>query len=54
MDQQKKATLILGLRGKALEIVSTLPNNNQKDCDTIVLASKFIYGCRYLKQVYEN
>lgn len=49
--QQKVTPLILSLKGKALEIPSTLPDSKQKDYDAIVSALQFRYRNHYLKRL---
>lgn len=43
-NHEKATALNFTLRGKALDILSILPINKQKDYDSIVLALEFRYG----------
>lgn len=52
--EQKATALILALRGKAAEILQNIPEDAQKNYDTVIAALELRYGSQYMKQVYQS
>ncbi|KAJ8935361.1 hypothetical protein NQ318_021627 [Aromia moschata] len=46
--------LVISLRGQALEILQSIPEEQQNDYDRIVGALEIRYGHKYLRQVYQS
>ncbi|KAJ8947968.1 hypothetical protein NQ318_021066 [Aromia moschata] len=52
--QGMATSLVISLRGQALEILKSIPEEQQNDYDRIVGALKIRYGHKYLRQVYQS
>ncbi|KAJ8962691.1 hypothetical protein NQ318_001088 [Aromia moschata] len=46
--------LVISLRGQALEILQSIPEEQQNDYDRIIGALEIRYGHKYLRQVYQS
>ncbi|GLV43709.1 hypothetical protein CBL_21492 [Carabus blaptoides fortunei] len=51
-DEEKTITLIISLRGEALNILQTIPDSQQKDYKYLVSRLEMTYGDAHLQQVY--
>ncbi|KAJ8935252.1 hypothetical protein NQ318_016109 [Aromia moschata] len=51
--QEMATSLVISLRGQALEILQNIPEEQQNDYDRIVGALEIRYGHKYLRQVYQ-
>ncbi|KAJ8934659.1 hypothetical protein NQ318_017038 [Aromia moschata] len=47
-------SLVISLRGQALEILQSIPEEQQNDYDRIIGALEIRYGHKYLRQVYQS
>ncbi|KAJ8948859.1 hypothetical protein NQ318_013512 [Aromia moschata] len=52
--QEMATSLVISLRGQALEILQSIPEEQQNDYDRIVGALEIRYGHKYLRQVYQS
>ncbi|KAJ8944263.1 hypothetical protein NQ318_013675 [Aromia moschata] len=52
--QEMTTSLVISLRGQALEILQSIPEEQQNDYDRIVGALEIRYGHKYLRQVYQS
>ncbi|KAJ8948954.1 hypothetical protein NQ318_022976 [Aromia moschata] len=52
--QEMATSLVISLRGQALEILHSIPEEQQNDYDRIVGALEIRYGHKYLRQVYQS
>ncbi|KAJ8937218.1 hypothetical protein NQ318_005922 [Aromia moschata] len=52
--QEMATSLVIALRGQALEILQSIPEEQQNDYDRIVGALEIRYGHKYLRQVYQS
>ncbi|KAJ8957183.1 hypothetical protein NQ318_007745 [Aromia moschata] len=52
--QEMATSLVISLRGQALEILQSIPEEQQNDYDRIVGALEIKYGHKYLRQVYQS
>ncbi|KAJ8942968.1 hypothetical protein NQ318_016743 [Aromia moschata] len=53
-SQEMATSLVISLRGQALEILQSIPEEQQNDYDRIVGALEIRYGHKYLRQVYQS
>ncbi|KAJ8954406.1 hypothetical protein NQ318_011080 [Aromia moschata] len=53
-SQEMATSLVISLRGQALEILQSIPEERQNDYDRIVGALEIRYGHKYLRQVYQS
>ncbi|KAJ8952419.1 hypothetical protein NQ318_014511, partial [Aromia moschata] len=53
-SQEMATSLVISLRGQALEILQSIPEEQQNDYDRIVRALEISYGHKYLRQVYQS
>ncbi|KAJ8940395.1 hypothetical protein NQ318_009826 [Aromia moschata] len=53
-SQEMATSLVISLRGQALEILQSIPEEQQNDYDRIVGALEMRYGHKYLRQVYQS
>ncbi|KAJ8937184.1 hypothetical protein NQ318_017033 [Aromia moschata] len=53
-SQEMATSLVISLRGQALEILQSIPEQQQNDYDRIVGALEIRYGHKYLRQVYQS
>ncbi|KAJ8934750.1 hypothetical protein NQ318_004600 [Aromia moschata] len=54
IPQEMATSLVISLRGQALEILQSIPEEQQNDYDRIVGALEIRYGHKYLRQVYQS
>ncbi|KAJ8952775.1 hypothetical protein NQ318_008092 [Aromia moschata] len=47
-------SLVISLRGQALEILQSIPEEQQNDYDRIVGSLEIKYGHKYLRQLYQS
>ncbi|KAJ8954556.1 hypothetical protein NQ318_000790, partial [Aromia moschata] len=52
--QEMATSLVISLRGQALEILQSIPEEQQNDYDRIIGALEIRYGHKYLRQVYQS
>ncbi|KAJ8936232.1 hypothetical protein NQ318_010647 [Aromia moschata] len=52
--QEMATPLVISLRGQALEILQSIPEEQQNDYDRIVGALEIRYGHKHLRQVYQS
>ncbi|KAJ8944088.1 hypothetical protein NQ318_019426 [Aromia moschata] len=52
--QEMATSLVISLRGQALEILQSIPEEQQNDYNRIVGALEIRYGHKYLRQVYQS
>ncbi|KAJ8944180.1 hypothetical protein NQ318_016160 [Aromia moschata] len=52
-SQEMATSLVISLRGQALEILQSIPEEQQNDYDRIIGALEVRYGHKYLRQVYQ-
>ncbi|KAJ8939220.1 hypothetical protein NQ318_014921, partial [Aromia moschata] len=52
--QEMATSLVISLRGQALEILQSIPEEQQNDYDRIVGTLEIRYGHKYLRQVYQS
>ncbi|KAJ8946263.1 hypothetical protein NQ318_004632 [Aromia moschata] len=52
--QEMATSLVISPRGQALEILQSIPEEQQNDYDRIVGALEIRYGHKYLRQVYQS
>ncbi|KAJ8946222.1 hypothetical protein NQ318_013033, partial [Aromia moschata] len=52
--QEMATSLVISLRGQALETLQSIPEEQQNDYDRIVGALEIRYGHKYLRQVYQS
>ncbi|KAJ8944536.1 hypothetical protein NQ318_009699 [Aromia moschata] len=52
--QEMATSLVISLRGQALEILQSIPDEQQNDYDRILGALEIRYGHKYLRQVYKS
>ncbi|KAJ8948957.1 hypothetical protein NQ318_022979 [Aromia moschata] len=53
-SQEMATSLVISLRGQALEILQSIPEEQQNDYDRIIGALEIRYGHKYLRQVYQS
>ncbi|KAJ8956618.1 hypothetical protein NQ318_013971 [Aromia moschata] len=53
-SQEMATSLVISLRGQALEILQSIPEEQQNDYDRIIGALEVRYGHKYLRQVYQS
>ncbi|KAJ8937331.1 hypothetical protein NQ318_011835 [Aromia moschata] len=53
-SQEMATSLVISLRGQALEILQSISEEQQNDYDRIVGALEIRYGHKYLRQVYQS
>ncbi|KAJ8962167.1 hypothetical protein NQ318_018124 [Aromia moschata] len=53
-SQEMATSLVISLRGQALEILQSIPEEQQNDYDSIIGALEIRYGHKYLRQVYQS
>ncbi|KAJ8935812.1 hypothetical protein NQ318_023366 [Aromia moschata] len=53
-SQEMATSLVISLRGQALEILQSIPEELQNDYDRIIGALEIRYGHKYLPQVYQS
>ncbi|KAJ8936888.1 hypothetical protein NQ318_010915 [Aromia moschata] len=53
-SQEMATSLVISLRGQALEILQSIPEEQQNDYDRIIGALEIKYGHKYLRQVYQS
>ncbi|KAJ8936420.1 hypothetical protein NQ318_014858 [Aromia moschata] len=53
-SQEMATSLVISLRGQALEILQNIPEEQQNDYNRIVEALEIRYGHKYLRQVYQS
>ncbi|KAJ8958333.1 hypothetical protein NQ318_017479 [Aromia moschata] len=53
-SQEMATSLVISLRGQALEILQSIPEEEQNDYDRIIGALEIRYGHKYLRQVYQS
>ncbi|KAJ8941409.1 hypothetical protein NQ318_010155, partial [Aromia moschata] len=53
-SQEMATSLVISLRGQALEILQSIPEEQQNDYDRIIGAVEIRYGHKYLRQVYQS
>ncbi|KAJ8936322.1 hypothetical protein NQ318_007171 [Aromia moschata] len=53
-SQEMATSLVISLRGQALEILQSILEEQQNDYDRIVGALEIRYGHKYLRQVYQS
>ncbi|KAJ8948861.1 hypothetical protein NQ318_013514 [Aromia moschata] len=53
-SQEMATSLVISLRGQALEILQSIPEEQQNDYESIIGALEIGYGHKYLRQVYQS
>ncbi|KAJ8942552.1 hypothetical protein NQ318_021954 [Aromia moschata] len=53
-SQEMATSLVISLRGQALEILQSIPEEQQNDYDRIIGALEIRYGHKYIRQVYQS
>ncbi|KAJ8955239.1 hypothetical protein NQ318_000265 [Aromia moschata] len=53
-SQEMATSLVMCLRGQALEILHSIPEEQQNDYDRIIGALEIRYGHKYLRQIYQS